>query len=270
MFLVNNYFDELSSLPDDIKILPLTSDPTKIDSDNDGILDNLNNNIPKNGYYLGSKDTEPLIKGLKDGIIGELTIVSCDNSPAGHGFFVYRSYINDSFDFSRFTGGYLIDEWEYINTSKMETYKYYIHPNDNLAIGNAGSDVIAGSSGVGAHLNETSDDINNGNLAGVYFNREFAYDYKHSSEKNGKSSYSNNYAYTRKVTETQMSNVINYAKSENYYNLTSHNCVHFVISAWNRIFPDDSFVICTMPSKLKKKIKDKNGSFTFDIMEEVL
>lgn len=77
----------------------------------------MDNTIDKSGYYTECEDTAPLKKGLKDDITGEITIVSCDNAPAGHGFLVYRSYINDSLNMGELTGGYIIGDWIYINTS---------------------------------------------------------------------------------------------------------------------------------------------------------
>ena len=65
------------------------SDPTKDDTDNDGIKD--------------KKDTAPWSKGLKDGIVGAIKICSYGVGPTssgnldGHAFVAYTSFVDDEF-----------------------------------------------------------------------------------------------------------------------------------------------------------------------------
>lgn len=263
------YFNDVL---ENAKVLPIVSNPTKVDSDGDGIMDCNDNDLDKKGYYIDTHDTAPLSKGLEGGITGELTIISCDNPIAGHGFLIYRSYINDKFNFAKLTGGYEFGEWEFINTSTLTAYIYEMKPYDYVSIGNAGTHAMggigsSGSSGGGGL--ENSEDINDGDCGGMYFNREFAYDYLHYDGTDYKSGYSKNYSYTKAITSKGINEVIKCAKDNNYYNLPQHNCVHVAIISWNSVFPTDSFDEHTVPLGLKNEIKGRDGSRVFDILTEV-
>lgn len=117
---------------------------------------------------------------------------------------------------------------------------------------------------------ENSEDINDSDYGGMYFNREFAYDYLHYDETDYESGYSKNYSYTKSITSKGINEVIKCAKENNYYNLLRHNCVHVAIISWNRVFPTDSLKEHTFPKELKNEIKDRDGSRVFDILTEVL
>lgn len=290
-------------LPDGYEVLTLATDPTKADTDENGVSDadedfdedgltNLQeyqqNTEPYNddtdgdglldGEEVNTYFTDPLKAdtdedGLEGGVTGELTIISCDNPIAGHGFLIYRSYINDKFNFAKLTGGYEFGEWEFINTSTLTAYIYEMKPYDYVSIGNAGTHAMggigsSGSSGGGGL--ENSEDINDGDCGGMYFNREFAYDYLHYDGTDYKSGYSKNYSYTKAITSKGINEVIKCAKDNNYYNLPQHNCVHVAIISWNSVFPTDSFDEHTFPLGLKNEIKGRDGSRVFDILTEVL
>ena len=111
---------------------------------------------------------------------------------------------------------------------------------------------------------ESSDDVNDGDAGGIYYNREFAYTAKKDEDK-----YDNNYAYSRKITEKQLHEIELYCMVNSYYHLKKHNCTHVAIRAWNKAFKSDRFEIVTLPGKLKKQIGKKEGHFQFIIKEEV-
>lgn len=117
-------------------------------------------------------------------------------------------------------------------------------------------------------------DKSNNNDIGYFhqriFNREFAYDYLHYDGSDYESGYSNNYSYTKAITTKGINEVIKCAKENNDYNLPQHNCVHVAITAWNIVFPEDSFAAHTFPKGLKDEIRGRNGSRVFDILTEVL
>ena len=259
-------WNEFLKLP----ILPIKSDPTNPDSDCDGIMDCLSNDLDKKGYYLESHDTAPLKKGLEGGITGELTIVSCSNPPVGHGFLVYRSFVYDTFDFRHFTGGYrFIDDGmsNFINTSQVLSCLYDVKPYDYFSLGNAGTNAEGGRF---AGIFENVGNLNDGDLGGIYFNREFAYDYLHYDSSNPKSKYSDNYSYTNYITNEGINKVIECCRINNYYNLPFHNCAEVAVEAWNLALPDNAFIKEMLPAKLKKQIQWKYGSRVFDILSEVL
>lgn len=270
----------------EIKVLPIKSDPTTADSDDDGIMDCLNNDLDKTGFYRDSDDTAPLKKGLENEVCGELTIVSCSSflNP-GHGFLVYKSYINDEVNAGQLTGIYKFDKnkCEFINTSQYKYYPYILSPHKYLSIGNAGTNATygpsgdslgssgsidsSGSLGSGGDGSENESDLNDGDLGGMYFNREFAYDVL---RNNSTSAYINNYSYTKQITVNNLSDVVSCSQKNNYYNLTKHNCVHVAIEIWNLVFPEEPFKEHMTPWKLRDEIESREGSRVFDIISEVL
>lgn len=260
-----DFYDEFLSF----SVLPVISDPTSEDSDNDGIMDCNDNDLDKKGYYIDTHDTAPLSKGLEGGITGELTIISCSNLPVGHGFLMYRSFVNDTFNLGQLTGGYLFDEWDLIDTSSQLNYPYYMKPYDYISLGNAGTDATSGPSAGQADIFESITEINDGDLAGIYFNREFAYDYLHRSV-NSKSAYSENASFTRKITHRNMESVIEFSRRGNFYNLRFNNCIQMAIRTWKHIFPDDVIVETVYPPTGKFLISGFDGSRRFDILSEVL
>lgn len=260
---------------EEYRVLPIYSDPTNPDSDNDGIMDCLTNDLDKTDFYLGSDDTAPLKKGLIGDVTGELTIISCSNNFIGHGFLIYRSFVYDTFDFRQFTGGYRFENLgELINPSQSLSCLYDVKPNDYFSLGNAGSDVEGGLIGalpsLGGGILENAGNTNDGDLGGIYFNREFAYDYQKYDSSNPKSVYSDNYSYTKAISSEGVNNIIDFCRKSNYYNLPLHNCAQFAVEAWNMSFPNDKFDKNMFPVKLKNQIMSRYGSRVFDILSEVL
>ena len=188
-----------------------SSDPTTADTDDDGIADN--------------NDTAPWTKGLKNGVTGELTIISCyDNyggsstdseyvlGATGHAFFVYKSYVKDSINFQGLRGGWRQspDDSSWKNALyENSTDSYEVKPNEYVAIGNGGWN----------------------DIYGVCYNMEFL---KHFSLGYD---YLRNSFISRDITENDLQKLISYCskKEVNYWTKT-HNCATVACAAWNVIF----------------------------------
>ena len=143
------------------------SNPTKKDTDGDGIDDYVETNgftyNHPNGedyYYEG----DPLNFGLKNNIIGRMTIVSHDPESynpfktMGHSFLLYVSFVNDTIDLSGLAAGFKYVENDgdcdsMNNWKKIDACEYKISPNRYISIGNfvdganTGSGTSSGSSG---------------------------------------------------------------------------------------------------------------------------
>ncbi len=100
-----------------IEVYQAKSDPTRADTDNDGIED--------------KKDTAPWKKGLKDGIVGALKICSYGTPPAmmgnfdGHAYVAYTSFIDDQLELY----GILVDSIENVakeNDTRSDRPKYHV------------------------------------------------------------------------------------------------------------------------------------------------
>lgn len=202
---------QLRNKVNSIIILPLLTDPTNPDTDGDGVND--------------KEDTAPLAKGLEDGIVGRLTLISCHDGTsgftAGHVFFVYTSYINDKLDFSKFSYG-----WSRIDTNKnwsAENLQEDTPTQSKYAI-NTGESV---SMGLGA----SQENIFEKN--GFNYNMEV---YKYLNFDPDEYSYIPN-AYTyQDINENELYKLINYCtdNSENYWN-PIHNCALLACKIWNFI-----------------------------------
>ncbi|MCR5480374.1 MAG: hypothetical protein K6F27_11050 [Ruminococcus sp.] len=216
----------------------MKSDPTKDDSDGDGINDYYPTYTYTDSETSYDKDNLPLEKGIHiDGInqavIGDMTIVSCTND-IGHAFLVYKSYIKDVIDFNGLTKGYEYKTWK-----AVAPCYYTIEPYQSVSIGNAGKGLFGSS-----QSSETSSTGIDGDSAGVYFNREFAVEYKNYCDhydcnhpEKFKQEYDQNLACTQKVTAYQLQSIIKYCSKNNYYNLSTNNCSHVARNAWNCAFP---------------------------------
>ena len=238
----------------------MKSDPTKPDSDGDGLDDSKETN----GFYYESINGEqkycagdPLHIGIAGGYCGELAIVSCTNGflETGHAFLVYHSFIDDILDFSRFSCGYNYMTWE---ESKARVYT--IKSMEYVALGNAGSDAYDHGS---SQWFESTDEINDGDYAGVYFNREFVVEMvnynKYSDEgikERLKQKYDKNYAISKLVKKQQIDIVINEFSDNNWYNLLEHNCAYVAAMAWNKAFGTNVFTISSLNSKEDIDISD--------------
>jgi len=249
-----------------------TSDPTKADSDGDGLDDYYYTYEYPEETTEFYKDNRPLKKGIYSSelekiIIGELTIISeCPddgmldwkwawppvNVNAGHSFFVYKSYVNDTLDFSGFYRGFELGTWE-----RQEPGYYKINVNEKVAIGNSGD--TQDYSGL--------DQITRG---GIYFNREVK------NAFNGGKTYGINSYLTKKITQNQLDKVIKVCKNHNYYDLIYNNCAYVACEAWNQSFNDNlncwTIVgedILYLPKTLRKSIsKRKESKDNYDILFE--
>ena len=242
----------------------MNSDPTLEDTDGDGLFDYYTTLEYKKGDSSLEKDNRPLTKGIYfsdiDSVItGEMTIVSCSNGLAGHAFLVYKSYINDTLDFTKFTCGY-----EYKTWVKTDSCEYSIKKNEYVAIGNAGKGV-----GGSSQLSEGSSSGDDGDDAGIYFNREFAVEYNNYisnySEDDFEEEYDENNAYTKRTSSYQLETIIDYCADNNYYNLLTNNCANVAVNAWNEAFKTDNFKSDVYPPSLKDEIGELDGSFVFDM-----
>ena len=127
-------FLRLLGIPSDysyptVPVYEYYSNPTKEDTDGDGIFDYDDNRPRKKGYY--SEDADDIV-------IGELAIVSCatdDEFWSGHAFFGYQSYVNDDLDFSDIYGGY-----GSTNHIPMAAGEYHINKDEYISIGGAAND----------------------------------------------------------------------------------------------------------------------------------
>ena len=254
------------------------SNPTKEDTDKDGIYDEVDNEPRVKGYY----DEE-----VEDIVIGELTIVSCSNPLTGHGFLVYKSAVNDTLDFTGFVRGYTYQTW-----NKVDPCFYDIQCGQSVSIGNAGATVggssvsgesgsnsggssvgsSGGSSGSSAGPSSGSSSGSESDVAGIYFNREFAVEannykenYDSSNPSDFKQEYDKNYAYTKKITQDQWDKLIQYHNDHNTYDLLWNNCVLVATRAWNLIYQDDQIDTNAIPSVVKNRIKEKSNSFVYDL-----
>ena len=243
----------------DIFIVPIYSDPTKKDSDKDGIVDGKIDYKYKcsvqEDEFVFSVDNNPLQKGIfieGKAIAGKLTIVSCNNFPFGHAFLLYQSFVNDSFDFSGFTKGYSYGEWKAESPGK-----YLIGCGDYISLGSSAVDAETWN----PEMFENYDEIGDGDDGGVYYNRELAYVYYHNE------AYSSNKAYSRYIEDEDIKSVIKILKSDNYYNFIGLNCAHISAIIWNTIYPHDAFSVKISPDSLKKQISNKKGSRTIKMTD---
>ena len=149
------------------------------------------------------------------------------NYVVGHAFIVYRSYVNDTLDFSGLTGGYIItnNNIREVYYERIEPELYNILPQEYVSIGNTsvelgvfGSDMIDGP------------DLD---CAGIFFNREFAAEID--SYKNHKSNqkFKYNKAIDRVVSEKELERAINMHTELNHYNIANNNCTVVATKAWN-------------------------------------
>jgi len=244
----------------------MRSDPTKDDSDGDGINDYNTNYRYADSETSYDKDNLPLIKGIyfsyeKKPIIGELTIVSCLNDVHGHAFLMYKSYIKDSLNFNGFTRGYDMN-----TITQCAPCYYKINPNEYVSIGNAGKGIDDS-----AQLFETQLSIYEHDNAGVYFNREIMMEYiyymayKNGAFKKWFKQYDSNKAYTKMITKDQLDKVIKCGNKYNYYNLFTNNCSKFATTAWNSAYPNNKFHSHVFPPELMYEISLEPGNYVFDM-----
>lgn len=242
-----------------------TSDPNNPDTEGDGIRDDGDNMPFVKGFYSESSGKV---------VVGELTIVSSTyNGPIGHSFLVYKSYVNDSLDFSKLNGGYKVENNIISGISYYKTYAsfYNISRNEYITIGNTGTDLD--SNGF-----ESCDGLDK-DSAGIFYNREFAVEISHYAKGKRNQKYKNNEAYGRQLTEEQMDMIILVHSNINYYHFFENNCAYTASMAWNKAFFDELNYYefdeydyfgnkyrnhINTPLELKKAIRNKKGCYEFN------
>ena len=235
-----------------ITVYDAISDPTKSDTDNDGIED--------------KEDTAPWQKGIADGIIGKMAIISCyvkaeDKSEGwthGHAFFVYNSYIKDTLDFGNLLSGYSTNtEWKDLAQDSAPNPEYQIKRDSYVSIGGAGG---------GYESSESS-----GTGDGIYYNLEFLKYFRNNSY-----TYSPNAYIEREITQSQWDKFITFCSSDsvNYWTHT-HNCSSIACDAWNHLYGDEltakglaGWHLFDTPTALKNSIlKQTDGKSNYEIVE---
>lgn len=221
-----------------ITVYNAVSDPTMDDTDDDGIKD--------------AEDTAPWTKGLKDGIIGKLMLISCYNTEdsgwtSGHAFFAYQSYVKDSIDFSKLAAGWSrkdsSESWSASNIQRdlPPASNYSVKVNEYLTIGNGALDGgfwsgsggdLSGSNGsiddsVGSDGGSSDNSSGTGGEAnGVSYNMEIYKGY----------SYLKNTYLEEEITEEKLEKLISYCGKEAVcYWSPFHNCATVANEAWNLI-----------------------------------
>jgi Mg-chelatase subunit ChlD len=211
-----------------IPIYNAYSDPTMADTDNDGIID--------------KKDSAPWVKGLKNGIIGKLYLISCYGSTFkdGHSFFAYESYVNDSINFSGLVNGWhRMDSsqswiWENLTRDYVPTSNYKICPKEFVCIGNG----AIGSGPSSGMSDGSSDGSSAGDANGVNYNMETAkfLSVGRPTELGAAFTYTPNTYITEEITSSTLSKLINYLSQDsvNFWSLR-HNCALVAADGWNSI-----------------------------------
>lgn len=217
----------LISNSSDTKYIKVISSPVLSDSDGDGIDD--------------YEDTAPLKKGLMEGVIGKLSLISFYKSEdsgylAGHVFFVYTSYIDDIVDFSSLKMGWSrLDEseiWASDNYQQDDSplMDYEFSVGESVSIGN---DALSASDSDFFDSEDWIESSSGGLLQtanGVCYNMEIC---KYILQ--GKDYAVNTYV-EQDITEENLYDIVSYCgqDSVNYWSLT-HNCAEVACQAWNLI-----------------------------------
>lgn len=261
------------------------SNPLELDSDGDGIsdYDETNGVI----YHHPNDDIDdvvykgdPLNKGLDDGIVGKLTIISHDPTglgpkSVGHSFLLYESFINDELDFSNFAAGFKyfdLDGYslETDNWQSMTTGTYKISPNRYVCIGNFSFDGIAGgdaSGGSGSGSGSDNSSSGESTTSGIHFNLELNLLYD-DNDGNGKRdrSYSKNAALDQLITRNQLENIIDIWNDDQFYNILHNNCAEIATKTWNKVsdYELDGFDVMYSPRQLKKSINKNDDSYSIE------
>ncbi|MDD3040810.1 CFI-box-CTERM domain-containing protein [Bacteroides sp.] len=233
---------------DSIEVWSYKSNPTREDTENDGILD--------------KEDTAPKKKGLAGGIIGKLYLVSCYNSEdaawtSGHAFFAYNTYVNDTLNFKNLAVGWSkIDssrEWSSDNVLRdvPPVKEYQIKRGQYLTLGNGalGAEGLCGGGG----------DAN-----GVSYNMEV---YKHLTPSFGYSYLKNTYI-AMEMTQDKYDDMIAHLSEDGVNKWTyTHNCTTVASETWNLISDTKvdatswSFMLNTVatPKGLKNNLRTISG-----------
>ncbi|MBQ7962714.1 MAG: VWA domain-containing protein [Clostridia bacterium] len=211
--------------------LKYQSSPIKKDTDADGIPDNT--------------DTARLTRGLKDGIIGAIKILSYSSGPssigkalngAGHAYISYTSFINDTVDFygvnvtsaEKAIGTEKNNSW--VSSSSFKTHSIEMMPGQAITLG-----TWAG------WVDEAQ--------RGTYINQEM-YCFAPYSAVTGQ------YSLTQYITESQLGILEYCTKSESTWGIIK-NCSWFACVAWDAVTDDrlTSVGLYPNPSTLSYNIK---------------
>ena len=198
----------------------MTSNPTKNDTNGDGIND--------------VNDTEPLYEGLKGGIIGELTIISSKYNGFGHAYLVYKSYINDTLDFTHFYAGY---EKIGIKWKGVGPKLYKINSYEKVTLSCSGDEQYK-------FLKPTY-------TGGIYFDREV----QKALSPNDKTKYEKNVYISNDVNQEQLNSMISSLNNNNWYNVYTHNCAKVARIVWNNTFKGSNNLIPKVPDNYDKDKK---------------
>lgn len=204
------------------------SDPTKVDTDNDGIKDDI--------------DTAPFTKGLANGIVGALTICSYTDNVnssggfSGHAYLAYTSYVNDT----KTMYGMLVGSYREIakqndrRTDKPTSHTINLKSNTVLTLG--------------GWADWLPDD-----LKGTWINDEL-----NRFEDSGVPS--SQRSLTRYVTDAQIDKIAKLTKSCSKWNLW-YNCSAYATDIWNTTFNDNlsAKAVWYSPSTLSYNIEQRKG-----------
>lgn len=229
-----------------ITVYNAISDPTKDDTDNDGIHDN--------------EDDAPWVKGYADGSIGEMAILAVTGDGictiaidyifsnglnTGHSFLIYQSYVNDELDLSSWNGGYTANSGSWVGaiaqTEPLSDYQLKVN------------DVFAFSAGGN----------NDFDAACAIYNMEF---YKHMNSPFY--TYGNNRYLKEKVTQSQLEKmmIVMTDEASKEYKPATHNCTHVSLNVWNGMYGTDidPFGLNT-PKNLYSWLNKNGGKSNFDL-----
>ncbi len=204
------------------------SDPTKSDTDNDGIKDNI--------------DTAPFSKGLKNGIVGALTICSygdganSSGGTSGHAYLAYTSFVNDT----KTMYGVLVnspDETAKRNdtrTDRPTTHTINLKSNSAMTLG-----------GWAGWLPD--------DLKGTWINNEY-YLFEKEIPSDQRS-------LTKYVTDRQVNLIASMSKWCSHWNVL-YNCSAYATTIWNTVLVDNlsaSNGVWCSPSALSFNIQMRKG-----------
>lgn len=194
------------------------SDPTREDTDGDGIEDTHDDAEWKKGYSDGSVGSLKMLAVTGDGIFTIAKDYLFGRANTGHSFLIYQSYVNDELDLSSWNGGYKANAGSWVGALAQHD------PVSNYKLD--ADDVISFSAG-------GNEDFS---AACAIYNMEF---YKHMNSPFY--SYKPNRYLTEKVTQSQLDKMMNVMDEESAkaYKAATHNCTHVSLNVWNEMYGTD-------------------------------
>lgn len=226
-----------------VTVYAAKSDPTKADTDNDGIVDKKDNAPWKKGYADGSIGEIKLLAVTGDNIS---TVITTLGKNTGHSFLIYQSYVNDQFDLSSWNGGYITNSGSWVDAVAQETPSsaYQLYVNDAFAFSAGGDNTFPASCAI--------------------YNMEF---YKHFSPSFGYSYIDNRY-FTKKVTQAQLEKMMDVMENEatKKYNILTHTCTHVSLNVWNAMYNTDIDPLgMNTPRNLYHWMEKNGADYNFDL-----